>query len=62
MGGSIVTGIGNTMNNLIIGNSANNQLKGDSGRTDTLQRRPGDDTYAVDHTGDTVTESGRRRQ
>jgi Ca2+-binding RTX toxin-like protein len=56
-GTATIDGSGNTLNNTIVGNSANNTLNAGTAGTDVLQGGAGNDTYVVDHTGVTVTES-----
>ena len=56
-GGAAINGIGNALDNLIVGNGGANVLNG-LGGTDTHDRWPGNDTYVVDNGRDTVDESG----
>ncbi len=49
-------GTGNSASNVITGNAGANTLSGGSG-ADTLVGGAGDDVYAVDNTGDVVTEN-----
>ena len=50
-----VSGLGNSLNNTLIGGRANNLLDGGLG-ADTLIGGAGDDTYVVDHPNDVVVE------
>ncbi len=59
--GSVINGIGNSANNLIIGNAAANVFNGGLG-DDSFQGGAGKDTYFINSLGDIVTElkgSGR---
>ncbi|MBV5303815.1 MAG: hypothetical protein JZU70_06410, partial [Chlorobium sp.] len=51
-----ITGIGNTVANLLIGNSGDNTLDGGAGN-DTMQGGLGNDIYVVDSVSDVVTEA-----
>lgn len=55
-GDSAISGIGNTLANVITGNAAKNTLDGGSG-ADSLNGGLGDDTYVVDNAADIVTEA-----
>ncbi len=55
-GWSAIDGVGNSLNNVIIGSEANNTLDGGSG-ADTLKGGLGDDIYIVNSTDDIVTEN-----
>jgi trimeric autotransporter adhesin len=65
LGGAIVTGTGNALNNVIIGNSAANTLTGNDGDdtlngmggSDNMTGGLGNDIYVVDAIGDVVTET-----
>ncbi|MCT0200330.1 hypothetical protein KQ313_11640 [Synechococcus sp. CS-1325] len=60
-----VTGIGNTLDNVITGNSANNSLSGGNGNdtlngglgVDTMNGGAGIDTYVIDTLGDVIFDS-----
>ena len=54
-GTALISGIGNTLANIITGNTANNALNGGSG-ADQLTGGLGNDLYIVDNAGDVVTE------
>jgi Ca2+-binding RTX toxin-like protein len=56
MAGTGITGIGNNLDNSIVGNSQNNIIIGGIG-DDTMQGRSGNDIYTVDSEGDTVYEA-----
>jgi trimeric autotransporter adhesin len=64
-GTGVISGMGNSLNNVLTGNTANNSLDGGSGDdtltggsgTDTLVGGTGDDTYIVDSTTDVLTEN-----
>ena len=56
-GVAVVNGVGNELNNVILGNSAPNVLDGGAGG-DTLIGGAGDDLYIVDHLSDSVIENG----
>lgn len=56
LGGFAVWGIGNTLNNVIVGSRADNILDGGAG-ADTMSGGYGDDTYYVDSLGDAISES-----
>ncbi|MEO6279813.1 PA14 domain-containing protein [Roseateles sp.] len=51
-----ISGIGNELDNRIVGNSGANLIDGGAG-ADTMLGGAGDDTYIVDDAGDTVTEA-----
>ncbi|GAB6141378.1 hypothetical protein JCM14076_21070 [Methylosoma difficile] len=53
--GNAIQGIGNSLNNILIGTTGNNILDGGTGN-DAMTGGSGDDTYFVDSTLDTVTE------
>ena len=53
--GSAFAGVGNYLNNVLIGNNADNSLDGGEG-ADLMKGRKGNDTYAVDNAGDKVVE------
>jgi trimeric autotransporter adhesin len=55
--GSAVIGIGNELNNTIVGNANANTIDG-AGGADALSGGLGNDLYIVDNAGDTVTETG----
>jgi serralysin len=50
-GSDNLTGVGNTLNNVLTGNSGNNVLNGGAG-LDTLSGGAGDDTYILDQAGE----------
>ena len=54
--GTVASGTGNTLNNLITGNSAANTLNGGVG-ADTMVGGAGNDLYIVDNVGDTTEEN-----
>jgi len=54
-GANIISGTGNTLNNIIMGNSADNTLTGSAGN-DTLTGGDGNDSFNVDSGTDTVTD------
>ncbi|WP_019864975.1 beta strand repeat-containing protein [Methylovulum miyakonense] len=57
-GSGVINGTGNVSANIITGNAKNNVLDdGGAGAADTLIGGVGDDTYNVNNSGDTVTES-----
>ena len=55
-GSSVISGIGNALDNTLAGNFQANTLDGGIG-ADSLQGGGGNDTYIVDNAGDTVDES-----
>ncbi len=65
LGASIVTGTGNTLNNVITGNAANNTLSGGDGNdtlngmagNDSMTGGAGNDIFVVDSLSDVVTEA-----
>ena len=65
IGSTAVSGIGNSLNNMLTGNGVANTLTGldgndtldGGGGNDTLVGGPGNDTYVVDDVGDIVTEN-----
>ncbi len=64
-GTAAINGMGNVLDNILIGNSGNNTLTGGAGNdrldgglgNDTMVGGTGDDTYVVNQVGDVVTES-----
>jgi trimeric autotransporter adhesin len=54
--GAAANGKGNALDNTITGNSASNGINGFAG-SDTMKGGAGNDNYAVDNTGDLVTEN-----
>ncbi|WP_127996247.1 Calx-beta domain-containing protein [Piscinibacter defluvii] len=64
-GSAGISGIGNTLNNVLTGNSGNNRLNGDSGNdtldgrggADTMTGGAGNDNFLVDNAGDIVVEA-----
>ena len=65
LGTGAINGVGNVLDNVLIGNSGTNLLNGGSGDdwldgqggNDTLIGGQGDDTYSLDRTGDTIVEN-----
>jgi Ca2+-binding RTX toxin-like protein/chemotaxis regulatin CheY-phosphate phosphatase CheZ len=55
-GTSAINGLGNVLNNVLIGNSGDNILDGGAG-SDTMKGGAGNDTYVVDNAGDMVVEN-----
>jgi len=55
--GSAVTGVGNTLANIITGNALANILGAGTAGSDTLIGGLGDDYYTIDHTGVTIIEN-----
>ncbi|MGZ8226912.1 MAG: beta strand repeat-containing protein, partial [Methylococcaceae bacterium] len=56
LSGNAIQGIGNSLNNIIIGTTGNNILDGGTG-SDSMTGGSGNDTYFVDNASDTVTEA-----
>ncbi len=54
--GSAISGVGNSLSNLITGNGGNNTLDGGIGGVDTLAGGAGNDSYIINAASDIITE------